>query len=1196
MSVCGLDALTFPISGMRLIEASAGTGKTYTIANLYLRLLLGLGRDHPLGVDSILVVTFTTAATQELRERVRQRIVHAHDAFQLGKSDDPFIAGLIAAIPDAAAACVVLDAAQRHMDEAAIYTIHGFCHRALVDNAFDSGTAFDLEMVIDETLLRQQAAEDFWRRQLAILDADTASLLPADWSSPDALLRSVSPYLGSQQLLIEPDSNWVQDKVAILRADVEEFKRLWLEQDVRRLLLDFPFKENSRAGNRDRIDEMQRFCESNGFEFISSRKESWALWSPMEIVKATPKAEQVLQHPAFDLCERIAEAFAHLRQSLRIYLSGEAINWIPAAMQVAKQELNQLSPDDLLRSLASALDRPGSGPRLAQLLAQRYPLVMVDEFQDTDGLQYRIFDSIYGDRDANGWIMIGDPKQAIYKFRGADVFTYISARRRVVEDPAGLFSLDTNWRSSSAMVAAVNQLFERAERTNSSSGAFMYPEDIPFRPVRAAPSADREPMLVNGSPVVPLTMFYCRGEDKKGRLTSGRARELLAQQTAGKIVELLNAATDQQLTIADEPLAPGNIAVLVRERKEASAVKEALAQRGVNSVFLSRESVFDAPVAADLYHVLQAVFHPADERKLRSALATPLLDVSLRDIAALDDDIRALQALQEEFAAYRQRLQRFGVLSMLRQLMAQRDLPARLLAQPGGQRSLTDLRHLGELLQQASEFSGGLHELLRWYLRHLNDRRRPDNDSQRVRLESDDKLVQIVTIHASKGLEYDVVFVPLASFARENADCIFHRPCDPPATQDFVTVADLAATSASQKLSEKERLAEDIRLLYVALTRARYQCYLGIANIAQRKPVLPFSATALAYVLGHSGAEMDEPQLLEELQNLCVEFGDEMLALEVFNGSAIDHLTSVRWPKVTPGKLTLPELPTLARDSWSLTSYSALARGFSGPAPQRGAGDEQELASVEESASDEYNPATFPRGPRFGTLLHNILESIDFACDQQSLFVASQHQLDLFGLDREVWGEVVTHWLRRVLTSPLPPLDSLSLEQLPPAARVSEMEFNFALNRSINAAALDRILRHRGYLAYSPVLEFNDVSGIMRGFVDLVFEHDGRFYVVDYKSNYLGPGPASYDQGAMAQAIGAHRYDLQYLIYSVALHRYLAARIPDYDYGHHFGGIFYLFLRGMTGTEAAGHGVFYELPASETIAALDRFFAGRGEA
>jgi exodeoxyribonuclease V beta subunit len=1181
---------------MRLIEASAGTGKTYTIANLYLRLLLGPGRESPLGVDSILVVTFTTAATQELRERVRQRIVLAHDAFQLGKSDDPFIAGLIATMPDPAAACVVLDAAQRHMDEAAIYTIHGFCHRALVDNAFDSGTAFDLEMVIDETLLQQQAAEDFWRRQLATLDADTASLLPTDWSSPETLLRSVSPYLGSQQLIVEPEPDWEQDKVAILRADVEAFKRLWLEQDVRSLLLDFPFKKNSRAGNRERIDDMQRFCESSELEFVSSRKESWELWAPEEIVKATPKAGPVLEHTAFDLCKRLAEAFAQLRQSLRIYLSGEAINWIPAAMQGAKQELNQLSPDDLLRSLASALDRPGSGPRLAQLLAQRYPLVMVDEFQDTDSLQYRIFNAIYGDRDANGWIMIGDPKQAIYKFRGADVFTYIGARRRVADDPAGLFSLDTNWRSSSAMVAAVNQLFERAERVNSSGGAFLYREDIPFHPVRAAPGADKKPMLVNAAPAVPLTMFYCRGEGKKGLLSSGRARELLAQQTAVKIVELLNAATDQQLTIAGEALAPGNIAVLVRERKEASVIKQALAERGVNSVFLSRESVFDAPVAADLYHVLQAVLHPADERKLRSALATPLLDVSLHDIAALDEDIRALQALQEEFAGYKLRLQRFGVLSMLRQLMAQRDLPALLLAQPGGQRSLTDLRHLGELLQQASESSGGLHELLRWYLRHLNDPRRPDNDSQRVRLESDDKLVQIVTIHASKGLEYDVVFVPLASFARENADCIFHRPTDPPAAEGFVTVADLAAKSTSQQLTEKERLAEDIRLLYVALTRARYQCYLGIANIAKRKSVLPFSATAMAYLLGHSGAEMDEPQLLEQLQNLSVEFGDQMLVLEVFDGSAFDHLTKVRWPQVTPGKLTLPEVPKLARDSWSLTSYSALARGYSGPAPQRGAGDEQEQAAVAGSAGDDCNPATFPRGPRYGTLLHNILETIDFACDEQSLLAASQHQLELFGLDREVWGAVVAHWLRQVLSSPLPPLESLSLEQLSPVVRVSEMEFNFALDRSVNAAALDRALRQMGYLAYSPVLEFSDVSGIMRGFIDLVFEHDGRFYLLDYKSNYLGPGPASYDQGAMASAIGAHRYDLQYLIYSVALHRYLAGRIPDYDYGHHFGGVFYLFLRGMTGTEATGNGIFYERPASETIAALDRFFAGGGEA
>ncbi len=1195
MSTGEWNALAFPMYGMRLIEASAGTGKTYTIANLYLRLLLGLGRERPLSVDNILVVTFTTAATEELRERVRQRIVLAYDGFRLGASDDGFIAGLIAAFPEKGTACSLLDAAQRQMDEASIYTIHGFCHRALTDNAFTSGAAFELELIIDETLLQQQAAEDFWRQQLATLDPDTASLLPPPWKSPESLLRAVIPYWGSQQLRLEPEANWSGDELVSLRAEVEALKALWLEQDVSRLLRELPFKARAKVRDEARIREMERFCRSNRLEFVSSRGESWELWSPQAIKAATPKAQQVPVHRAFDYCGRLARAFADLRQQLHIHLLTRAIGDIAASMRQSRQERNQLSPDDLLQNLAAALQRPGSGAQLGQRLARQYPVAMVDEFQDTDALQYRIFDAIYGASEATAWLMIGDPKQAIYKFRGADIFTYIGARRRVAPDPHGLFSLATNWRSSSAMVEAVNRLFQRAEALDPGQGAFLYPDDIPFTPVQASPDADSKPMRLAGKVPVPLKLFYCRGEDKKGRISSGAARQILAQKTASQIVELLNAATDGLLTIAGQALTPGNIAVLVRERSEAGLVKDALAQRGVNSVFLSRESVFDAPVAIDLYHLLQAVLHPGDGGKLRSALATRLLDVALADIAALDEDMQAQQGLLEEFADYRQQLQRFGVLSMLRQLMARRNLPARLLAQPEGQRSLTDLRHLGELLQQASESGGGPEELLRWFLRHLRGERRADSDSQRVRLESDDKLVQIVTIHASKGLEYDVVFIPLASFARQSTECVFHRQHGGEGGEEFVTVADLATSPESQKLTDRERLAEDIRLLYVALTRARHQCYLGLANVAGRKPVLPFADTAVAHLLGSPDVAADETALLESLHSLALDCGDKLLSLEVFSPDHAADVTTVRWPPARPVSLALREPPRLARDNWSLTSYSALARGQGGSAPQRGAADEQEQSVSGIDVGDEASPATFPRGPRYGTLLHNILETVDFAADEQSLLAATRHQLDAFGMDNDRWAPMVASWLRQVLNSQLPPLNGLSLAELPAAARISEMEFNFRMSADIRGADLDYSLRRSGYLGHSPPLDFAAVRGIMRGFIDLVFQHQGRFYLLDYKSNYLGPNPDSYRLEAMQRAIGTHRYDLQYLIYATALHRYLGARLRDYSFESHFGGVYYLFLRGMTGRSEPGRGVFYDRPDRGTILALDTLFdAGEG--
>jgi exodeoxyribonuclease V beta subunit len=782
--------------------------------------------------------------------------------------------------------------------------------------------------------------------------------------------------------------------------------------------------------------------------------------------------------------------------------------------------------------------------------------------------------------------MIGDPKQAIYKFRGADVFTYINARRRVTQRSDGLFTLATNWRSSRAMVAAINQLFARAEQRMPRQGAFLYPRDIPFIPVAPAPDADQKALLVQGRAPAPLTFWYCRGDDKNGQLSSGQARQTLALQCAEEIVALLNASCDDQASVAGEALTPGNIAVLVRDRQEASAVKAALAQRGVNSVFLSRESVFDAPIAIELYHILQAVMQPADERKVRTALATPLLGASLQDIARLDTDLNAMQQVLDEFAHYHMHWQRFGVLSMLRQLMARREIPARLLAHAEGQRQLTDLRHLGELLQQASMARAGMHDLLRWYVRNCSTDSREPSETQRVRLESDSQLVQIVTIHSSKGLEFDIVFLPLASVAKHSAQCIYHRQ----EAGSFVAVADLAATPEAMALADHERLAEDLRVLYVALTRARYKCYVGLANIKASGPVLPFRDSAMAHLLDLRVAQ-DETQLLAGLQSTVTALGTDALELRLLPRDISFACTAVRWPTGSDTVLAPAELPDLARDDWYLTSYTALARGSMTAVALAGAVDEQDrVVSEDQAAAAQGSIFSFPRGPRYGTLLHNILEKIPFDCDAAILLPVVRSELQRFGVAVDEWTEVLAHWLLRVLAEPLPPLAGLCLQSLPAAARISEMEFTFSLANTVEAVELDALLRQHGYLGNSPPLSFADVTGVMRGFIDLVFEYGGRYFLLDYKSNFLGPEPGSYAAAALAPTMSAHRYDLQYLIYCVALHRYLGGRLPGYAVERHFGGVFYLFLRGMGTGGGPGNGVFFATPPRALIESLDSCF------
>lgn len=1189
MSAQALHALTFPLDGTRLIEASAGTGKTYTIANLYLRLLLGHGRDQALGVDQILVVTFTIAATEELRDRVRERIATALVDFQAGSSSDEFIGGLIAQCPGIQAACVQLDAARRQMDEAAIYTIHGFCQRALSDNAFESGMGFEFDMVLDESLQLRQAAEDFWRTDIATLDADSLALAPA-WSSPEQLLRELRSYLGSQPMVVEPPSEWDADLIALLRPRVDQLKQAWLQEDISGLLLGTPFKGNSRYVKGTRIAAMDAFCRSDALVFRYGQEESWEQWHPDLLLDAMPvaKKDEAPKHPLFEECAELSQLFAVAKQQLELHLSHRGIAQIRQSMAAQKAELQQLSPDDLLLQLNQALQRPAQGGALARLIAKAWPVVLVDEFQDTDGLQYAIFDAVYGCHSAAAWIMIGDPKQAIYKFRGADIFTYIGARRRVVAQGESLFTLGDNWRSSSAMVAAVNGLFERADSLYAQSGAFLYRDDIPFTPVAAAGSADAAPMLRDGEAVVPLRWFYGCGDEKTGGLSGGDARQRMASKAAMEIVELLNASHDGAVTLDGKALSPANIAVLVRERAEAAAVKSALAERGVNSVFLSRESVFDSAVAQDLYHVLEAVLHHADERKLRAALATGLVAAPMAYIASLEQDLGVLQQVLGEFARYHEHWRRHGVLSMLRELLKQRDIPAALLNGLEGERRLTDLRHLGELLQQASDERSGMRELLRWYKDQLTTDMPQDGESLRVRLESDRQLVQIVTIHASKGLEFDVVFVPLASFARRGDECIYHRQL----ADGFETVADLAPGETVIALAERERLAEDMRLLYVALTRARHQCCVGVANVKPRAAVLGFADTAVAHLLGlgpESGVDVDESAIITALQQCCAKLGPGRATLELVEEADVLDCTPLRYLDSDAPGLKQALQPTIAWDDWTLTSYTALARGASLPGLLGGAADEVEQIALDPPA-DEYSAFSFPRGARYGTLLHTILERIAFDGDSTGIHAVVVRELQAFGLPVDQWAGPVTRWMQAVLASSLPPHTKLRLNALPAAGRLSEMEFNFSLKNAVRAPHLDQMLRQNGYGIDGAPLAFADVSGVMRGFIDLVFEHKGRYFVLDYKSNYLGPSATYYDQAAMSHGISNHRYDLQLLIYSLALHRFLAGRRQDYDYERDFGGAYYLFLRGMEPCSDEGHGVYFHRPSQVLIEALDQYF------
>ncbi|HIA9147064.1 TPA: exodeoxyribonuclease V subunit beta [Klebsiella pneumoniae] len=1164
-----LDPLRLPLIGERLIEASAGTGKTFTIAALYLRLLLGLGGEaaypRAISVEELLVVTFTEAATEELRGRIRSNIHELRIACLRGESDNPLYSALLAEIADKDDAAKTLLLAERQMDEAAVFTIHGFCQRMLSLNAFESGMLFEQQLIEDESRLRYQACADFWRRHCYPLTRDIAAVIHDVWKGPRDLLKSLDRWLQGEapQLKSPPAPNeTLAERHQQIIARIDSLKQQWREQ----------------------VGEIEGVLENSGLDRRKFNRGNQGKW--MEKVNAWAQ-EETLSYQLPDALEKFAQSFllertkaggeppvhplfsaveSLLASSLTLtdLVLARAMVEIRDAVAREKRRRGELGFDDMLSRLDEAL-RGDSGETLVSAIRQRFPVAMIDEFQDTDPQQYRIFRRIWRRQPETALLLIGDPKQAIYAFRGADIFTYMKARG----DVAAHYTLDTNWRSSPGMVGSVNRLF------SLSDNPFMFHE-IPFLPVKAAAKNKGLRFTVDAADVPAMNVWLMPGDT----VGSGDYQTFMAQLCATQIRDWLRAGQRGRALLwrgeTSRPVQASDITVLVRNRLEAAQVREALQTLGIPSVYLSnRDSVFETLEAQELLWLLQAVLAPERENTLRSALATSMFGLTALDIENLNQDEQAWDALVEEFSEYRQIWRQRGVMPMLRALMTARHIAENLLATRGGERRLTDILHISELLQEAASQLESEHALVRWLAQHIAE---PDSNaaSQQMRLESDKHLVQIVTIHKSKGLEYPLVWLPFIARFRKQDQAFYHD------RETFAAVLDLGQDEASLELAEAERLAEDLRLLYVALTRAVWHCSLGVAPLSSRKSGnSDFHLSALGRLL-QAGEAMDAAGLAARLADFC--HGD--IALQ--RPGELD-LTPWQAPAATIPRLSARELQRRIADDWRVTSYSGLQQhGFSGGQDLLPRLDVDAAGVGEVVEEPQLTPHQFPRGAAPGTFLHSLFEELDFTQPVPEGWMAEKLQLS--GFDAQ-WAPVLTDWLGGVLKTRLPGPD-IALNQLAARDKQVEMAFYLPIAQLLTAERLDALIRQYDPLsADTPPLDFRQVRGMLKGFIDLVFRHEGRYYLLDYKSNWLGEDREAYTRPAMEQAMRAHRYDLQYQLYSLALHRYLRHRLADYDYDRHFGGVIYLFLRGMDGQEG-GQGIFTTRPVRPLIDGLDQLFAG----
>jgi exodeoxyribonuclease V beta subunit len=1201
-----LEPLKIPLQGLALIEASAGTGKTYTITTLYVRLLLERG----LEVDQILVVTFTEAATEELRDRIRKRLAQALDWLQgdieARRDKDPTLADLLLTLADREAARTALTDALTRMDEAAIHTIHGFCLRTLQDNAFESGAAFDVEFITDETRLRETAVEDFWRSEVARATSDKAEWVRGRWTTPEVLLADLRPTLALDdlRLLPEVDELVVTDARRELGEVYAQLRELWRgrAEEVKDILT------TGRALKKQSYNKnVVAKAISAAEELVSAAAPPQALpagfdrLTPAGLERGTKADHTPPVHPFFDLCERYEALLNRVDARAEALFLTSARRFVREALDRRKREEGLLYFDDLLRRLDRALDADG-GAALAARVRERYPVALIDEFQDTDAQQYRIFRYVYGGQKDCGLFLIGDPKQAIYAFRGADIFTYMRARDDS-ENAGKQYTLGINWRSGSRLVKAVNTLFGTAHEP------FVYEPYIGFDPVAPSPRADEEPLHIDGREPVPLQLWMLKIDDENqttrppGYIRGDAALDAAAQACAEHIAGLLNLADDGRATIGGEALAPSDVVLLVRTHREGDLVQRALRACGISSVSLSQDSVFATEDADELATLLEALVDLRDEGKVRAALATTLIGRNASELERLACNEAAWEELLARFQSYAERWRRQGTMVALQELLAAEQVPARLLRRPDGERRLTNLLQLLELLQLASGEHPGIDGLLRW----LADQRAGGerDEARQLRLESDEGLVKVVTLHKSKGLEYPLVYIPFPwsyfKLPKRPPPAFFHAP------EDKMACLDLGSDEETghRELERTEQLAERLRLFYVGVTRAARLCVLCWGKVNQ------IQDAALAYLL-HRDPERDTPA--SRMQRLSEE--DIRADLDTLAGRAPDAIevrdlpsvTRERWagPSLDAGQLQGELFDSAIDAGWRVASYSGLVRGGDAERPDYDGSVEPRRTEAMPDGPVE-SVFELPAGTHAGHFLHQVFEEIDFPrAGGEVLTDVVRGLLERYGglLSGSAgagdvsknWAPVVEDLVTNVLDTYLDPGGTLRLRDVAAGDRIAELEFHFpvvGMDPDALRAVLAISVDHAGS---ADSLGFEPMRGLMRGFIDLVFRRNGRFYVVDYKSNRLGNRLPDYGRDGLREAIKHHRYDLQYLIYTLALHRFLGWRLPAYDYERHFGGVYYLFLRGMRPDLGPKYGVWYDRPQHGLIRGLDRLFAGEREA
>jgi len=1179
------NPISTPLEGINLIEASAGTGKTYTIATLVVRLLI----ENGLNINQILVVTFTEAATTELKDRIRKRLEQMRQTFlyileektEQDFKPDNILLEIAKNHPEPQLALEKIKSAIYGFDEAAIFTIHSFCRKILQEFAFESGALFDIELAGDQSTILEEIAQDFWRQNLYHANPLFLDYLISKKFTLEnliALLYKPSWYTNFSNLKLVPavklialpfsEETYIEQyrKVQLLwRQFSKEISKL-LSNAIKNNVLNGQIYQEKRLINW--LKEMTLFSQNTPITPILPEKFDKFTINELNSNAKNKTFDHLFFRESQTLFDQANLLLENYQQQV-LQLKHQLLHYANTELKERQKKQHIQSFDDLLIDLYCALEKTKEREKLINVINYKYKAALIDEFQDTDNLQYTIFYTLFKETCL---FFIGDPKQAIYGFRGADIFSYIEASKQAQERT---YSLSTNYRSTSSLIQATNTIFQR--RLNP-----FHLEEIHFS--NATPPED----ISNGFQPA-LHIHFLERNPQQETINKDLGKKNIAYFIANKISNLLN----------EGDFTAGDMAILVRKNKEAHLLQKILQHYKIPAVLYSHENIFTSDEAIAIKYLLSALLETTNETAIKTALISDLFELNVEQLFLLSQDEHQWSIYLEYFQSYAQLWEQKGFMPMFRHLLFsgeqlfQKKLISHVLSFPNGERKLTNFLHLSEILHTTEKQQHlGMYELYKWLVEKISYLDK--EEEHELRLESDEKAVKLVTIHKSKGLEYPIVFLPFIWDGRlqlknTSEEFILHDPNENNALTLVLDNEKKKETSYKNQAILEEK-AENARLLYVALTRAKTACH---AVFGVFKEIENAAWTYLLFNEQENLSKQSDQNLLNDLEEIVHQ---SQHSIDISKIPYQKEKVAVQLQGEKPTEFVVKRVSKKLKKNWFINSFSGLSGQMQIAEDQIDNRTqrldtnivEQIVKEKDDEISKEMDDIFhFPAGSKAGNLLHEMLEHLDFQKLESNLI---QKKLTFHHFDLK-YQPTVENLLENVVQSRLN--NAFCLADISLSQRLNEMEFYYPVDLLVSQkmnALLIPYWEQRWDISFKKP-SFQTWQGFMRGFIDLIFEHNGQYFLVDYKSNRLGFDLKDYTPDKLPVAMEEHHYFLQYHIYSVALHRYLAQRLPNYNYEEHFGGVFYLFLRGMH-PDYPQNGVFYDKPDANFISRFSQLFSG----